>query len=71
MEKKPLILITNDDGINAPGLRKLISVVKHLGEIIVIASEGTMSGMGHAVTIESPIRLKQLVYLIAIIYVAL
>ena len=49
MEKKPLILITNDDGINAPGLRKLISVVKHLGEIIVIASEGTMSGMGQAV----------------------
>lgn len=61
MENKPLILITNDDGINAPGLRKLISVVKHLGEIIVIASEGTMSGMGHAVTIESPIRLKQLI----------
>ena len=47
MAQKPLILITNDDGINAPGLRKLISLVEDLGDIIVIASEHPMSGMGH------------------------
>ncbi len=58
MAKKPLILITNDDGINAPGLRKLISLVKNLGEIIVIASEQSMSGMAHAVTIQNPLRVK-------------
>ncbi len=58
MEKKPLILITNDDGIHAPGLRKLISVVKDLGEIIVIASDKSMSGMAHAVTIQNPIRVR-------------
>ncbi len=58
MENKPLILITNDDGINAPGLRKLISIVKHLGDIIVIASEHSMSGMAHAVTIQNPLRVK-------------
>lgn len=58
MTKKPLILITNDDGINAPGLRKLISLVKNLGEIIVIASEYPMSGMAHAVTIQNPLRVK-------------
>ncbi|MBC8320146.1 MAG: 5'/3'-nucleotidase SurE [Bacteroidetes bacterium] len=60
MTKKPLILITNDDGINAPGLRKLISLVKHLGEIIVIASEHPMSGMAHAVTIQNPLRVRLL-----------
>ncbi len=58
MTKKPLILITNDDGINAPGLRKLISLVKNLGEIIVIGSEYAMSGMAHAVTIQNPLRVK-------------
>lgn len=57
---KPLILITNDDGINAPGLRKLISIVKDFGEIIVISSEKSMSGMAHAVTIHDPIRVKLL-----------
>jgi 5'-nucleotidase len=56
MAQKPLILITNDDGINAPGLRKLISLVEDLGDIIVIASEHPMSGMGHAVTIQHPLR---------------
>lgn len=58
MTKKPLILITNDDGINAPGLRKLISLVEGLGDIIVIASEHPMSGMSHAVTIQNPLRVK-------------
>ena len=58
MANKPLILITNDDGINAPGLRKLISLVKHLGEIVVIASEHPMSGMAHAVTIQNPLRVR-------------
>ena len=58
MANKPLILITNDDGINAPGLRKLISLVKHLGEIVVIASEHPMSGMAHAVTIINPLRVR-------------
>jgi len=58
MASKPTILITNDDGIHAPGLRKLIAVVKPLGNIIVIASDGPRSGMAHAVTMESPIRVK-------------
>ena len=55
---KPLILITNDDGIHAPGLRKLISLMRPLGEIVVIASEHVMSGMAHAVTIQTPLRAK-------------
>ena len=60
MTEKPLILITNDDGINAPGLRKLISLVKNLGNIIVIASEHPMSAMSHAVTIQNPLRVRLL-----------
>ncbi len=57
--RKPKILITNDDGINAPGLNVLIEVMKELGDVVVVASENSMSGMGHAVTISSPLRFEQ------------
>ena len=50
---KPLILVTNDDGINAPGIRTLISVVKNIGDVIVVAPDSPQSGMGHAITINS------------------
>ena len=52
MNKKPLILITNDDGITAPGMRTLISVMNEIGEVIVVAPNSPQSGMGHAVTID-------------------
>jgi len=52
---KPLILVTNDDGIKAPGLRKLIEIMRKLGDVVVIASELVMSGMAHAVTIQTPL----------------
>ena len=51
--KIPLILVTNDDGINAPGIRTLISVVKNIGDVIVVAPDSPQSGMGHAITINS------------------
>ena len=51
--KKPLILVTNDDGINAPGIRTLISVMKNIGDIVVVAPDSPQSGMGHAITINS------------------
>ena len=50
---KPLILVTNDDGINAPGIRTLISVMKDVGDVIVVAPDSPQSGMGHAITINS------------------
>ena len=56
MKEKPLILVTNDDGIQAGGLRKLIALMRQLGEVVVIASEHPMSGMAHAVTIQTPLR---------------
>ena len=51
--ERPLILVTNDDGINAPGIRTLISVMKDIGDIVVVAPDSPQSGMGHAITINS------------------
>ena len=53
----PVILVTNDDGITAPGIRNLIEAVKDLGKIIVVAPDKPQSGMGHAITIGHPLRL--------------
>ncbi len=53
MSKKPLILVTNDDGINAPGIRALISVMISLGDVLVVAPDSPQSGMGHAITLNS------------------
>ena len=58
-EKKPVILITNDDGITAPGIRALVEAVKDLGHVIVVAPDSPQSGMGHAITIGSPLRLHK------------
>lgn len=53
MSKKPLILVTNDDGITAPGLRTLISIMNDIGDVVVVAPDSPQSAMGHAVTINS------------------
>ncbi len=55
--KKPLILITNDDGIHAPGIRYLIEAIRPLGDVVVVAPDKPQSAMGHAVTIQVPLRL--------------
>ncbi|MEM6718547.1 MAG: 5'/3'-nucleotidase SurE [Bacteroidota bacterium] len=55
MDEKPLILVTNDDGITAPGLRALIDVMNELGDVIVVAPDSPQSGMGHAITVNSTI----------------
>lgn len=57
---KPLILITNDDGYDAPGIRHLIDFVKDFGELLIVAPEHPQSGMGHAVTIATPLRLRKI-----------
>lgn len=50
-KKKPLILVTNDDGITAPGIRALIEVMNTIGDVYVVAPDAPQSGMGHAITI--------------------
>lgn len=59
MEFKPLILVTNDDGINAPGLKALVEVARELGDVVVVAPDSPQSGQGHAITLKDPLRLKK------------
>jgi len=56
---KPLILVTNDDGINAHGLRLLVKLMQDLGEVVVVAPDSPQSGMGHAITIGNTLRLNE------------
>lgn len=56
-ERKPLILVSNDDGITAHGIRTLIHLMTQLGDVVVVAPNSPQSGMGHAITIASPLRL--------------
>lgn len=58
-QDRPVILITNDDGIMAPGIRNLVESVKDLGKIVVVAPDKPQSGMGHAITIGVPLRLHR------------
>lgn len=56
---KPLILVTNDDGITSRGILNLVEVMKGLGEVLVVAPDGPQSGMGHAITVGDTLRLKE------------
>jgi 5'-nucleotidase len=56
---KPIILVTNDDGVTAPGIAALVEVAKQFGHVVVVAPDTPQSGMGHAITIGKPLRLHQ------------
>ncbi|MCG2462714.1 5'/3'-nucleotidase SurE [Flavobacteriaceae bacterium F89] len=58
--QKPLILVTNDDGITAPGLRALVRYMKDLGDVIVVAPDSPQSGMGHAITLDNTLYSKRM-----------
>jgi 5'-nucleotidase len=58
MNSSPLILITNDDGIEANGFKELISVAREFGQVVAISSQTPMSGMSHAITIKVPLRVN-------------
>ncbi len=59
VKKKPIILVINDDGITAPGIKALAEAVKDFGKVVVVAPDKAQSGMGHAITIGQPLRLHQ------------
>jgi len=61
MTQKPLILVTNDDGINAPGIRALIEVMNEIGDVVVVAPDSPQSGMGHAITIDSTLFVERVI----------
>ena len=56
---KPLILVTNDDSIVAPGIRALIEVMKEIGDVVVVAPDSPQSAMGHAITINNTLTLEK------------
>jgi 5'-nucleotidase len=58
MSEKPTILVTNDDGIEAQGIRFLIDSLRQFGRLVVVAPDSPQSGQGHAITVNQPLRLK-------------
>lgn len=57
--EKPLILVTNDDGITAPGIRNLIDFMNEIGDVVVVAPNSPQSGKGHAITINSTLSFEE------------
>ncbi len=58
--KKPIILVTNDDSISAPGIRALIAVMQEIGTVVVVAPDSPQSAMGHAITINNTLYLNKI-----------
>jgi len=56
---RPLIFITNDDSLHAKGIAALVDAARSFGEVVVIAPDKPQSGMGHAITINHPLRLEK------------
>jgi 5'-nucleotidase len=57
MENERLILVTNDDSVNAKGIHALVEMARQFGRVVVVAPDKPQSGMGHAITINHPLRL--------------
>ncbi|MCB0488602.1 MAG: 5'/3'-nucleotidase SurE [Cyclobacteriaceae bacterium] len=57
--QKPLILVSNDDGITSKGIHTLVNIMKELGDVIVVAPDSPQSGMGHAITVGDTLRLEE------------
>jgi len=58
--RKPLILITNDDGVEAKGLQALIDSIRPFGVVVVVAPADAQSGMSHAITVKVPLRITKI-----------
>ncbi len=60
MTRKPLILVTNDDGIYAPGIYALWKAMQSVGDVFIAAPETEKSAVGHAITLSDPIRVQKI-----------
>ena len=58
--EKPLILVTNDDGVHAPGIRALFEAVAPLGRAVIVAPERDKSAVSHSLTMNRPLRVREL-----------
>ena len=56
---RPLILVTNDDGIFAPGIKALTEASKKYGDVVVVAPSSPQSGQSNAITLNEPLRIEQ------------
>src|SRR6187549_3455841 len=56
---RPLILVSNDDGITSKGILTLVNIMKELGDVVVVAPDSPQSGMGHAITVGETLRLEE------------
>lgn len=54
--EKPLILISNDDGVHTKGLHHLVDCVKEMGDVVVVAPDAPRSGQSSAITVGAPLR---------------
>ena len=59
MDKRRLILVANDDGVKAKGLKNLIEVAREFGDVIAAVPAEPMSGMSHAITVKTPLRARK------------
>ncbi|MDO4728775.1 MAG: 5'/3'-nucleotidase SurE [Bacteroidota bacterium] len=59
-QSKPLILVTNDDGITAPGIQNLITIAQEFGNVVVVAPDSPQSGKGHAVTVNNTLYINKI-----------
>ena len=60
MSQEPLILVTNDDGVYAPGIRALFDAMQSLGEAVIVAPERDNSAVSHALTMNRPLLVTEL-----------
>ena len=58
INSRPTILVTNDDGIEAKGIKELTKIAREFGDVVVISAQVPMSAMSHAITIKVPLRVK-------------
>ncbi|MDE5688019.1 MAG: 5'/3'-nucleotidase SurE [Paramuribaculum sp.] len=58
-DSRPLIMVSNDDGVHAPGLRHLIDSVKEFGDVIAVAPDAPRSGQASAITVDTPLRITE------------
>ncbi len=59
MKERPIILVTNDDGIIARGIQTLARLMTEFGDVVVVAPDSPQSAKGHSITINEPLRLKE------------
>ena len=58
-KRKLSILVSNDDGIDAPGIYALVQEMKKIGIVTVVAPDKQQSAVGHAITMNYPLRVKE------------